>query len=140
TAKALDRQLTRQMGKIAAHAYPYPESDEVLVPDGEEVTPEHKSQLAAWLAARLGDLEAEARRQQENSAVLTGAERDQRRYMAQQQAGDLAGKSNSEVDAIKKELVAQIDELESLERLQLLSEQRVRELQDAYPGVFKAGM
>src|SRR5205814_986924 len=93
-----------------------------------------------WLAARLGDLEAETRRQQENSAVLTGAERDQRRYMAEQQAGDLASKSNSEVDAIKKELVAQIDELESLERLQLLSEQRVRELQDAYPGVFKAGM
>src|SRR5438552_2152577 len=58
-AKALDKQLTKQLGKIAPHTLTYPESDEVLVPDGAEVTPEHKAQLAAWLAARLGDLEAE---------------------------------------------------------------------------------
>ncbi len=68
------------------------------------------------------------------------AEKDQRQYVHQQEVEQIQGKMNADIAAAKTELENKIEDLEGLERLQLLNENKYRELRDNYGPVFKAGM
>ena len=68
------------------------------------------------------------------------AEKDQREYVHQQEMEQIQGKLNADVATARAELETKIDDLESLERLQLLNENKYRELRENFGSVFKAGM
>ena len=60
--------------------------------------------------------------------------------MADQEASELKSRLQSESEALRQTGSSDREEIESLEKLQLLSENRYRELQERYPKIFKAGM
>jgi DNA-directed RNA polymerase subunit beta' len=138
--KAIDAQLKKLIGKASPDDILVPGSSEILVLGGETVTPEHRERIKELTTEYLDSIATEMRRQQENSALLTGAELDQKRYAAEQEASDMQARANSEVDKIRREMEARLSELAGIDELDLLSEQKVRELQDIMPGVFRAGM
>src|SRR5579859_151583 len=138
--KEIDTQLKKLTGKPSPDDILVPGSSEILVSAGETVSAEHRERIKELTAEYLDSVATEIRRQQENSALLTGAELDQKRYAAEQEASDVQARANTEVDTIRKTVEERISELADIEPLMLLSEQKVRELQDALPGVFKAGM
>ncbi len=138
--KAIDGQLKKLIGKPSPDDILVPGSSEIIVSGGETVGQEHRDRVKELTAELLENLASEARRQEENSTLLTGAELDQRRYAAEQEATDMQARANTEVDTIRKTIEDRISELEAIEPLQLISEQKARELQDIMPGVFKAGM
>ena len=138
--KSIDAQLKKLIGKASPDDILVPGSSEILVLGGETVTPEHRERIKELTTEYLDSVTTEMRRQQENSALLTGAELDQKRYAAEQEASDMQARANSEVDKIRREMEARLSELAGIDELDLLSEQKVRELQDIMPGVFRAGM
>ncbi|MGI8586654.1 MAG: DNA-directed RNA polymerase subunit beta' [Chloroflexia bacterium] len=138
--KSLDAKLKRRLDKPSEEDILAPGSSEILVSAGEVVTTEHRARVKELVHAYIEEQETELRRRQENSALLTGAELDQKRYAAEQEAADMDARSNTEADALRKSNEEQIRELEDVAPLQLLTEQKVREIQDLMPGVFRAGM
>ena len=138
--KALDAQLKKRVGKPSDDDVLVPGSSEILVAAGDTVTADHRERVKELVNEYLAGQADESRRQQENSTLLTGAELDQKRYAAEQEATDVQARANTETETTRKSLEERINELTDIEPLQLITEQKVRELQDALPGVFKAGM
>ncbi|HUS15125.1 MAG TPA: DNA-directed RNA polymerase subunit beta' [Chloroflexia bacterium] len=138
--KTIDARLKKLVGKPSDEDILVPGSSEILVSGGETVAAEHRERIKELVAEYLENLSMEARRQQENSTLLTDAERDQKRYAAEQEASDVQARSNTEATNIRKTTEELISELEDIAPLDLMTEQKVRELQDKMPGVFRAGM
>ncbi|NWJ94308.1 MAG: DNA-directed RNA polymerase subunit beta' [Chloroflexi bacterium] len=72
--------------------------------------------------------------------LVAHAEKDQREYVYQQEIEQIQGKLTADVAALKGELETKIEDLEGIERLQLLNENKYRELRESFGAVFKAGM
>jgi DNA-directed RNA polymerase subunit beta' len=68
------------------------------------------------------------------------AEKDQREYVHQQEVEQIQGKLNADIAALRAEIETKIEDLEGIERLQLLNENKYRELRENFGPVFKAGM
>jgi DNA-directed RNA polymerase subunit beta' len=138
--KTIDARIKKLIGKPAPDDILAPGSSEILVSAGETVTQEHRDRVKELTTEHLDTIAAEIRRQQENSALITDAELDQKRYAAEQEATDVQARANTESETIRKTIEERISEFEDITPQLLLSEQKVRELQDAMPGVFRAGM
>ncbi len=98
------------------------------------------SELDEIISDEREKIEHEIRTQQSDTQTMAEGEADQRAYVYQQEVEQILGKMNADIAAIKTEYENKLDELEGITRLQLLSENKYRELRDNFGGVFKAGM
>jgi DNA-directed RNA polymerase subunit beta' len=138
--RAIERQLKKQMGQPAAADVYLAGANQPVVGEGEEITEDHIARLKTISEAHLADMQEELRRQSQHTADVVGATRDQRSYVAIQESEQIQARSNREIEEARKQTEERIDQLESIQLHQLLSEQTYREVTDAFPGVFKAGM
>ncbi len=140
-AKALRSQINAQIGENAEDDIVFEALGETLVKAGEPITNEVISRLSELTATRTNLLEADIRRRQADSQTLAAAERDQRSYSRNQDAEAIMADANRQIEAINIELKRKHEELEDdIKPHDLLSEQKYRELHDAYPTIFRAGM
>ena len=82
----------------------------------------------------------EVRTLQSNTQTLSEGEQEQITYTRQSEIDQIHGKLVADIAQVRLDIENQIEDLESLERLQLLTENKYRELREKYGTVFKAGM
>lgn len=104
------------------------------------VNSDRLSELDEVIGQEREKLEHEIRSLQSDTQILAEGEVDQRNYVYQQEVEQILGSMNAELAKIRAEMENRIEELEGIERLQLLAENKYRELRERYGTVFKAGM
>src|SRR5687767_4777887 len=138
--RSIANQIKKLLGKTAPDAIYLPGVDEPIVEAGEEVTEVHQARLKQYAVGHLADVENDLRQSSQHSRDIAGASHDQRSYVALQESEQLQARANREIDELRKQSAERVDQLESLQPFQLMSEQTYREMSDAFFGVFKAGM
>ncbi|HET9496284.1 MAG TPA: DNA-directed RNA polymerase subunit beta', partial [Chloroflexia bacterium] len=138
--RAIERQLKKIMGQEAPEDVYLAGSTTPVVGAGEVVSEETIARLKTISESYLSDMQENIRRQSQHSQDVEGATRDQRSYVALQESEQLQARANREIEEVRRQTEDRIDQLESIQLHQLLSEQTFREVNDAFPGVFKAGM
>jgi len=112
----------------------------VIARPSEMLNDDRLGELDEVIAHEREKIEHEIRSQQSNTQSLMEGERDQLQYVRQQEREQIVGKMNADVTAVRAEIENKIDDLESIERLQLLNENKYRQLREDFGPVFKAGM
>ncbi|MEO5952062.1 MAG: DNA-directed RNA polymerase subunit beta' [Chloroflexia bacterium] len=136
----MDRQLKKLMGHEAPDDMFLAGARNAVINKGDTVTEYTLAALKKISEDYLADLQDDLRRASQHSADIAGATRDQRSYVAIQDSEHLQNRSNKEIDDVRRQTEDKIDQLESIQFHQLLTEQTYREVSDAFPNVFKAGM
>src|SRR5687768_16982488 len=138
--RALERQLKKQIGQKASDDIILEGVETPIVAAGDEITEEAIGRIKAISEEHLFDVQQGIRRSSQHSQDIAGASRDQRSYVAIQESEQIQARSNKEIDELRKQVEEQIDQLDEIQADQLMSEQQYREMSDAFPGLFKAGM
>ena len=138
--RALERQLKKQIGQTASEDIVLEGVDTPIVAAGEEITEEAIGRIKAISEEHLFDVQQGIRRSSQHSQDIAGASRDQRSYVAIQESEQIQARANKEIEELRKQMEEQVDQLEEIQADQLMSEQQYREMSDAFPGLFKAGM
>ena len=89
---------------------------------------------------RLQSVQLNFEADRENLRARVGAEIEQRRRAADVEIADATARAAHETDKKKEALEKQKEDLESIQRLQLLTEGKYRELNDRWSHVFRAAM
>ncbi|MCL5961464.1 MAG: DNA-directed RNA polymerase subunit beta', partial [Chloroflexi bacterium] len=137
-AKAVRERLVASTGRAATEPITF--LDKVIVEQDEAINADRVAKLTELVQDELARIEEDIRRQQGNSQALVEAERDQLVYVASQKIAELTGDADGRIEALRRDSETRIADLHSIDKLQLLSETRFRELHDRYGRVFKAGM
>ena len=98
------------------------------------------SELDEVIGGERERIEHEIRSLQSDTQILAEGEAEQRAYVYQQEIEQIQGSLNAEKAKVKADIENKLEEIENIERLQLLSENKYRELRENFGGVFKAGM
>ncbi len=138
--RAAERQLKKLLDKESPEDIFLPGVDTPVVAEGQTVDETTIPRVKAIAAEHLADTQEEIRRQSQHSQDVTGATRDQRSYVALQESEQIQVRANREIDDLHRQLEDRVDALESIQALQLMTEQTYREMSDAFPGLFRAGM
>ena len=118
----------------------------IIARKSEMLNDDRLAELEEIIGREREKIEHDIRIQQSNTQTLAEGERDQIQYVKQQEMDQIHGKLNSDIAAVRAETETTIDELESIHRLQLLSENKYRDLRSIFfdklnvPSAFKAGM
>jgi DNA-directed RNA polymerase subunit beta' len=138
--RATERKLKKLVGQPAPEDIYLEGSDVLIVAAGEEITTDTIARLHEAAKQHLEQTQEDIRLQSQHSQDLAAATRDQRSYAAIQEIEEVQKRANESIEKIRRETEEKLDQLESIQFRKLLSEQEYRELSDAFPGVFKAGM
>jgi DNA-directed RNA polymerase subunit beta' len=138
--RAIERQLKKQMGNEAIEDIYLAGATRPVIQAGQTITEGTLERLKDIAEEYLFDVQEDLRRQSQHSQDLTGATRDQRSYVALQESEQIQVRANREVEDLRRQMEERLDQLESIQVYQLLSEQSYREMSEAFPGVFRAGM
>jgi DNA-directed RNA polymerase subunit beta' len=138
--RAIERQLKKLMGQAAAEDILLAGTETPVVAEGEEVTNDSITRLKSIAEEHVWNVQEEIRRHSQHSSDIAAGMRDQRSYVAIQEIDDAQARSNKRIEEIRREAEEKVDQLDKIQFLKLLSEQEYREMADAFPGVFNAGM
>jgi DNA-directed RNA polymerase subunit beta' len=138
--RSIERKLKKLIGSATPEDIFFAGGDSPVFAAGEDITDESAARLKAVAVERLADIQEEIKRESQHSRDLVGATRDQRSYVALQESEQIQARANREIEEIRKNATDRVAQLEDVKPDQLLSEQTYRELSDAFPGVFEAGM
>jgi DNA-directed RNA polymerase subunit beta' len=137
--KALAERLQPLAGEASREAVHL--GDTVLVREDEAIKPDIADQIRQVTQQRVEAVEEEIRNRREQATALFEATRDQKWDAAGKEIEPLMERSRAERDAVRSEYDEQIMELErEIQPLRLIPEQKLRDWQDRYPGVFRFGM
>ena len=139
-ARKLQSGLERRQGKRIRKAIVIPWQEEPLAEPGETIGSEHLKRLTEAVEARLSEIEAPIRRQQEEVRRSFAERRDLIRRQADEEIEALRRQTEEQKEALRQSFEADVAELKELKPLQLLSEARYQELRERWGGVFRAGM
>jgi DNA-directed RNA polymerase subunit beta' len=114
--------------------------NQMIARQDEMINDNRLAELDEIISNEREKIEREIRTQQDNTQALVEGERDQLQYVRQQEIDQVVGKLNADIAAIRSEYENKVEDLESIHRLQLLNENKYRELRENYGNVFKAGM
>src|SRR5436190_19503921 len=138
--RALEKQLSKLLGKKAEEDYGIDGTNLVVAAKGETITEGAVTGLKSMADQYIKDEHERLGRISQHSKDVVGATYDQRAYVAHQQIEQVEARVNTEIKQIRDQTADRIDQLRSIEEFELLTEQTYREVSDAFPGVFKAGM
>ncbi|MEA2574657.1 MAG: DNA-directed polymerase subunit beta [Chloroflexia bacterium] len=138
--RAIERQFKKQLNQEAAEDVYLAGATRPVVQAGQTITEGTLERLKDIADEYLFDVQEDLRRQSQHSQDLAGATRDQRSYVALQESEQIQVRANREVDDLRRQMEERLDQLEAIQVYQLLSEQQYREMSEAFPGVFRAGM
>lgn len=138
--RALEKILKKNVGQPAEDDVYLEGIDKPVLAKGAIITDTAIAELKKIADEHLQDEYDRLARMSQHSRDIAGASHDQRAYVAHQESERIDARTNTEVDTIRRQTADRIDQLRSVRPLELLSEQTYRELSDAFPGVFRAGM
>ncbi len=113
---------------------------QTIVKEDAMVNPDALRRLDELAGERLQSSQLNFESDRENLRARIGAEIDQARHATQRELDELNAKVAVELDKKRQELEALKEDLESVQRLQLLNEGKYRELKDKFGEIFRAGM
>jgi DNA-directed RNA polymerase subunit beta' len=135
-------QLRELMGMTADEDILYPPTDQVIVKEGDTVTSRHLDILERVAESARNAIVEQARREIE--AAMSESKRNAERVTLDYQ--NQIDSAQSQMERERKEAMQRLEQwrrdLEGLKRMDLLQENRYRELREAFqePGIFRAGM
>ncbi|HCI80674.1 MAG TPA: DNA-directed RNA polymerase subunit beta', partial [Ktedonobacter sp.] len=131
-------QLRELMGQVAEDSIIFSTTDQTLVEQGQTVTPKALEALESAGSVARNDIAERARREQEAARSASDGERINLEYQAK------IDSAQTQFEKDRKDRRQVLDQqrrdLEGLKKLDLLQENRYRELKDAFSDVFRAGM
>ncbi len=133
-------QLRASMGQPAEEDIIFEPTGQIIVPEGDVVTPRHTESLEQKAEICRNDIAENARREIE--ATRLESDRDAERTKLEYQGQIDSAQSHLELERVsnRQRLEQLRRDLEGLKKMDLLQEGRYRELKDAFGGVFRAGM
>src|SRR5438094_7481635 len=133
-------QLRAAMGQAADEDIIFEPTGQVIVAEGDVVTPKHIESLEQQAEIFRNEIAENARREIE--ATRLENDRDAERTKLEYQGQIDSAQSRLEVERVsnKQHLEQLRRDLEGLKKMDLLQEGRYRELKDAFSGVFRASM
>ncbi|MDH7485984.1 MAG: DNA-directed RNA polymerase subunit beta' [Anaerolineae bacterium] len=139
-ASAVQSSLEERQGRKIRKPILLPWREEPLAEAGETIGREHVKRLTDAVQARLNEIEAPIRQQQEEVRQMYAARRDLRRRQAEEEIETLRQQTEEQKEALRQASEAALAELKELAPLQLLTEARYQELHARWGGVFEAAM
>jgi len=143
-AAAMEERLTREENQIAMEAIVFKVAGmseaEEIVGRREVIAKMHLSRLRDVASRFIEKIETTIKEDEERAKAPLEAEEDRLRHVAQEEIDSLASRCRDDVEEVQRAAAAQREEITSLQKLQLLPENRYRELHEKYGRVFKAGM
>jgi len=139
-AQNLQRRVEAMKGSTLVQPLVFEAAGEMLADVGEHVTNELLSRIQTSVSARLSEIqsEIEERRQQDLARLDMAA--DERSASAASQIDALQDERRSRMTRVQLAAAESRQELQSLQPLTFLGDQRYRELKQKYGNVFKADM
>ncbi|MFL5627066.1 MAG: DNA-directed RNA polymerase subunit beta' [Ktedonobacteraceae bacterium] len=133
-------QLRAAMGKEAEEDIIFEATGQTIVRQGEVVTPKHLELLERAAETYRNDIAENARRELETTR--TEHEREDERMKLEYQGRIDSAQSQLESERVDRRQMLELQrrDLESLKKMDLLQENRYRELKDNFGSVFRAGM
>ncbi|MDP9316241.1 MAG: DNA-directed RNA polymerase subunit beta', partial [Chloroflexota bacterium] len=107
---------------------------------GEPISAYHTNKLDETAEAERDRIKERRDQELENAEALTGAQRDQRTFAAEQSQTKLSDETQKQLDIINKEEKAKLEKLGDIEVGHILSESEYRERRELAPGSFTAEM
>jgi DNA-directed RNA polymerase subunit beta' len=141
--KADHDALAAELGGLVGQAAPRTVSlgGRLIVEEDQAVNEDRRAALAEAYAAERERIEGGASHEATGTEALTGAERDQLTYDADERKKKIADALAEATKAEEKQRDELLKQLNDLKELQILTETQYRELNELVPpGVFKAGM
>ncbi|HEU5231081.1 MAG TPA: DNA-directed RNA polymerase subunit beta' [Ktedonobacteraceae bacterium] len=132
--------LRERMNKQTEDDIVFPVNDHVIVKQGENVSPKHLDILERVAESARNTIAEQARREIEAAQSESKREADRLGIEYQGQIDTAQTQMEKERNDTRQRLEQIRRDLEGLKRMDLLQENRYRELKDNFTGVFRAGM
>ena len=135
-----DELLRALVGEAAPEDIVFEPTGVVLVKEDAAVLPDHQAELRRLLEEEVASIEGQVEEERANVQALAGAEIDTIRAQAQEELDAIATKVLQEEEQTRSLGEARIKKMESVKRLQTLTDAEYRELQETCGRIFRAGM
>jgi DNA-directed RNA polymerase subunit beta' len=138
--KRLENSLQEQMGNTARSAIHFPDTDELILEEGETIGSQHLGKVQSVVKAHLEELEKDLKehKQQDLDSILMDTEL--KRSTADVGMEELRGQLEDQALQARDENSRLRDELLELRTLTFMGESRYRELKSRWGQVFRADM
>ena len=135
-----DELLGVLVGEAAPEDIVFEPTGAVLVKENAAVRSDHQAELRRILEEQVASIEGKVEDEKANVQALTGAEIDLIRAQAQEELDGIGTKVLQEEEQTHSLGDARIKKMESVKRLQTLTDAEYRELQETCGRIFRAGM
>jgi DNA-directed RNA polymerase subunit beta' len=137
-AQELRDELEELLGRAAPRDFEF--RGATIAEKGEPISAYHTGKLDELVEAETDRVKERRDQELSDAESLTGAERDQRAYVAEQTQTKLSDEVQSQIDALIKEEKAKLDQLDEIKILRIISESEYRTLRELAMGAFTAEM
>jgi len=136
----LEQTLRDSVGEDAKAKIIFPETDEVIVKKGEEISNDHISKIQEVVTQRLNEIEANLQEEKDNQLELIKLDIARVRAETTQEIAKLRENLDDALDAAQSEYKKLREELLNLQPLTFLGEVEYRELRNRWGQIFQAEM
>jgi DNA-directed RNA polymerase subunit beta' len=139
-ARALQGRMEEDLGKKIRVSRSLSFAPDPLVDKGQVIGAEHLTALNQLVQERLSQIEDEVRQAQTEIQQEAEKQREEVRYKAQAAVEAIQQETEEQVEAVYDEVQADIDDLQSLQERELISESRYREIREKWGQIVTASM
>ena len=136
----LEKTLQEQMNEVTRAEIHFPDTEVIIVKEGEKITNQHLSDVQKIVKERLEDLESELKEQRQRELEHVDLDIEKLRSEADLGMEDLRNQLEDQALAARDENSRLRDELLELRPLTFMGETRYRELKSRWGQVFRADM
>jgi DNA-directed RNA polymerase subunit beta' len=136
----LEQRLQEELGQSPRTAIHFPETEIIVVKEGDAVTNKHLSKVQKIVKDQLEDLESELKVQKQRDLEQLKLEIDKLRAEADIEMEGLRNQLDDQASAARDENTRLRDEILELRPLTFMGETRYRELKSRWGQVFRADM
>jgi len=138
--KRLEATLDQQLGETPRTEIHFPNTDEVIVEEGTEITKQHLTRVQQVVTQRLEEIEENLKDQKQREIEHLQMEKEKIRAEAELEMEALRGQLDDQSVAVRDENSRLRDELLELRPLTFMGESRFRDLKSRWGQVFRADM
>ncbi|PLS78408.1 MAG: DNA-directed RNA polymerase subunit beta' [Chloroflexi bacterium] len=137
-----EQEIRDELEELAGRAAPqdFEFRGVTIAEKGEPISAYHTNKLDETAEAERDRIKERRDQELGDAEALTGAQRDQRAYAAEQSQTKLSDEVQKELDALTKEEKAKLDQLDEIKILRIISESEYRTLRELALGAFTAEM
>ena len=138
--RRIEDQIGERLGQTANRDISLETAGQVIIERGETITSEQVTRLQATVAEYLGALETEMAALKQEEIQKISVDIDQANADVDSAMQEHLGALDEKMQGLRESAETQMEELQSLQALQFLSESRYRDLKGKFGNVFQADM